>query len=283
MKTAECEGIEAVGELLADACVARVLSVDPIPGSHNVKAVVDAGGSAAKTVVCGAPNCRPGVVTAYVPIGKKGHPRRGERRHAGQRCRTGHQPRPRRHPGTRRGAWQACCAGHADSGLPPDSIIEIDNKSITHRPDLWGHHGMAREVAAILGKKLIDPVRLDLLPAGPPAHPGGDRRPGPVPAVLRAGVRKRHRPPVALVAAIPAHVDRPEPHQQHRRPDQLRDGRAGAAHARLRRRQAARRHHLRPPGPRRRALPRAERRRVHAGAVQPGDCRRRRAPSRWPA
>ena len=35
----------------------------------------------------------------------------------------------------------------------PDSIIEIDNKSITHRPDLWGHHGMAREVAAILGKR----------------------------------------------------------------------------------------------------------------------------------
>ncbi len=28
-------------------------------------------------------------------------------------------------------------------------MIEIDNKSITHRPDLWGHHGMAREVAAI--------------------------------------------------------------------------------------------------------------------------------------
>ena len=34
----------------------------------------------------------------------------------------------------------------------PDSIIEIDNKSITHRPDLWGHYGMAREVAAIVGQ-----------------------------------------------------------------------------------------------------------------------------------
>jgi len=40
-----------------------------------------------------------------------------------------------------------------------DHVIEIDNKSLTHRPDLWGHHGMAREVAAILGKKLIDPVK----------------------------------------------------------------------------------------------------------------------------
>jgi phenylalanyl-tRNA synthetase beta chain len=51
----------------------------------------------------------------------------------------------------------------------PDSIIEIDNKSITHRPDLWGHHGMAREVAAILGKALKDPARLELLAFDPPA------------------------------------------------------------------------------------------------------------------
>ena len=40
-----------------------------------------------------------------------------------------------------------------------DHVIEIDNKSLTHRPDLWGHHGMAREVAAILGGKLVDPVK----------------------------------------------------------------------------------------------------------------------------
>ncbi len=31
-----------------------------------------------------------------------------------------------------------------------DYIIDIDNKSINHRPDLWGHRGIAREVAAIL-------------------------------------------------------------------------------------------------------------------------------------
>ncbi len=37
-------------------------------------------------------------------------------------------------------------------------MIEVDNKSLTHRPDLWGHFGMAREVAAITGKTLRDPV-----------------------------------------------------------------------------------------------------------------------------
>lgn len=31
-----------------------------------------------------------------------------------------------------------------------DWLIEVDNKSITHRPDLWGHYGIAREIAAIL-------------------------------------------------------------------------------------------------------------------------------------
>ncbi len=40
-----------------------------------------------------------------------------------------------------------------------DFIIEVDNKSLTHRPDLWGHYGMAREVAAILGIPLRDPVK----------------------------------------------------------------------------------------------------------------------------
>ncbi|MFA6521087.1 MAG: phenylalanine--tRNA ligase subunit beta [Candidatus Gracilibacteria bacterium] len=35
-----------------------------------------------------------------------------------------------------------------------DTIFEIDNKSLTHRPDLWGHYGLAREFAGILGKKL---------------------------------------------------------------------------------------------------------------------------------
>lgn len=30
-----------------------------------------------------------------------------------------------------------------------DIILEIDNKSLTNRPDLWGHYGIAREIAAI--------------------------------------------------------------------------------------------------------------------------------------
>jgi len=35
-----------------------------------------------------------------------------------------------------------------------DIIIDIDNKSINHRPDLWGQYGLARELAAIYKLKL---------------------------------------------------------------------------------------------------------------------------------
>lgn len=42
-----------------------------------------------------------------------------------------------------------------------DYILEIDNKSLTNRPDLWGHYGIARELAAIYN------VSLRPLPAAP--------------------------------------------------------------------------------------------------------------------
>ncbi|MCF7794743.1 phenylalanine--tRNA ligase subunit beta [Patescibacteria group bacterium] len=37
-----------------------------------------------------------------------------------------------------------------------DIIIEIDNKSLSNRPDLWGHYGIAREIAAFSDIKLKD-------------------------------------------------------------------------------------------------------------------------------
>ncbi len=46
------------------------------------------------------------------------------------------------------GAWR-------DKVEQDDTIITIDNKAITNRPDLWGHRGCAREVAALLGKELV--------------------------------------------------------------------------------------------------------------------------------
>jgi phenylalanyl-tRNA synthetase beta chain len=165
MRTAECEGIEETGALLAQACAARVVSVEPIAGSHNVKAIVETAAYGDKIVVCGAPNCRAGMFTAYVPIGTKvvngiesdgmlasGAELGVNRDSAGVIELAGELA------GELTGELAKCA---------PDSIVEIDNKSITHRPDLWGHFGMAREVAAILRRPLRDPVQPSLVPTEP--------------------------------------------------------------------------------------------------------------------
>jgi phenylalanyl-tRNA synthetase beta chain len=45
-----------------------------------------------------------------------------------------------------------------------DVVFEIDNKSLTNRPDLWGHHGIAREVAALYDRPLKEPPAFGALP-----------------------------------------------------------------------------------------------------------------------
>ena len=155
MKTAECEGLERAGAPLAQASVARVKDVEWIAGSHNQIVVVETARYGKKRVVCGAPNCKPGMLTAYLPIA------------------------PEVIEGVESDGMLASALelgiGSDHAGivelesevlLAPDTIIEVDNKSLTHRPDLWGHHGMAREVAAITQKTLRDPVKFDLLPKG---------------------------------------------------------------------------------------------------------------------
>jgi phenylalanyl-tRNA synthetase beta chain len=168
MKTAECEGIETVGAHFESVVAVRVLSAEYLPKGKNKRVTVDTG-SGEITVVCGAPNVIPGMLAPWVKPGTKlgtklisratieGVESEGmlasaselgiNRDHSGLLVLTGVEP------------------GTPLPDLKPDSIIEIDNKSLTHRPDLWGHYGMAREVAAITGKQLRDPVSLAVLPA----------------------------------------------------------------------------------------------------------------------
>ena len=237
MKTAECEGIETVGALLADARAPRACSnrSSRIAGSHNVKAVVDAGRYGIKTVVCGAPNCRPGVVTAYVPLGKKvihgvesdgmlaSAAELGINQDHARHHRTGRASPARRSPA-------ACPTASSRSTTSPSPTVPICGATTAWRAK-W---------PPSLGKRLNDPVRLDLLPHGRAGHPRSqiedlDLCPR-YSALVFENVTVRPSPDVA---AIPADGDRAEPHQQHRRHDQLRDGGAGPAHARLRCRQAA--------------------------------------------
>lgn len=174
IKTAECDGVEPVGEHFAKVVTARVLEAEPIANTHNQRTVIDAGPLGRHTVVCGAPNCRAGMIAAWVPPGTRlGEVTLGVRTvngidSAGMLA-SGHELEVNRDD-------DAIVEIDGDPGLPlpglaPDHIIEVDNKSLTHRPDLWGHHGMAREVSAITGLPLRDPADLSQLPNGPsPVH-----------------------------------------------------------------------------------------------------------------
>ena len=159
LHTAESEGVEVHGELLAGACPALVISAEPIPKSHNQKAVV-ATAYGQKTVACGAPNCRAGLNTIYVPLGLKKVSGIDSDGMLASPAELGIN-----------GDHDGIIEFEGELHLSPDSIIEIDNKSLTHRPDLWGHYGMARELAAILNKPLVDPVSIELLPTGDPVQP----------------------------------------------------------------------------------------------------------------
>jgi len=169
MKTAECEGVVPAGAHFADVCAARVIEVEPMGSSHNRKAVVDAGRLGRRTVVCGAPNCRPGIVTAYVPVGTVLDGKALQKITIG-----GVESEGMLASGAELGINRDSASivefdaepGAPIPGCAPDHIIEIENKSINHRPDLWGHHGMAREIASILDRPLRDPVDLGRIPAG---------------------------------------------------------------------------------------------------------------------
>ena len=59
---------------------------------------------------------------------------------------------------------EALCAGQWKQYVEAvDCILDVDNKSINHRPDLWGHRGIAREVAAFMGWQL-KPLESMLIP-----------------------------------------------------------------------------------------------------------------------
>ncbi len=170
MKTAECDGIDPVGAHFAQVVAARVLTVDPLPKGKNKSVLIEIGPGRQATVVCGASNVRPGMLAAWVPPGAS-----LEGKAIGKALIEGVESEGmlasafelginRDHSGLLE--LQRAEPGQPLHDLQPDWIIEIDNKSLTHRPDLWGHIGMAREVAAITKNVLQDPVDTSRLPQG---------------------------------------------------------------------------------------------------------------------
>ena len=163
LSTAEVENeIFYKGSDLEGVVVAEIKSVEDHPDSKKLHLLkVDIGEAELVDVVCGAPNVRVGMKTAFAKVGA----RLGEITIA---------PRPL-------AGFMSCgmCCSEKEIGISEDNsgimdldtalpngkdlkeifaiddiVFEVDNKSLTNRPDLWGHYGIAREFAALAGRPL---------------------------------------------------------------------------------------------------------------------------------
>lgn len=163
LSTAEVENeIFFKGSDISGIVVAEIKSVENHPDSKKLHLLkVDAGDDELTDVVCGAPNVRVGLKTAFAKVGAKiGEIEIAPRKLAGYTS-------------------NGMCCSEKEIGISDDNsgimeitdnapngtdikdlyqiddiIFEVDNKSLTNRPDLWGHYGIAREFAALAGREL---------------------------------------------------------------------------------------------------------------------------------
>ena len=174
MSVAEVEGAEQLGGDLKGVVAGRVLETSVHPNADKLKIARVTTGDASYDVVCGAPNCEVGGVYplalpgAMLPMGEvKKVALRGVDS-IGMLCSEKDLGLTEDHGGLMSLDPAAALGTNLDALLPlKDVIFEIDNKSITHRPDLWGHIGLAREIAVLTGRA-FEPHRWDLaFDAGP--------------------------------------------------------------------------------------------------------------------
>jgi phenylalanyl-tRNA synthetase beta chain len=164
ISTAEVEGVEEFLPHAREVVVGRVLSRAQHPGADRLSLCqVDVGQAEPLPIVCGASNVAAGqTVPVALPgttlpgIGKLQKSKiRGEVS-LGMICSETEMGLTSESAGI----WVlpdslrvgATLADALDLG---DWVIDIDNKSLTHRPDLWGHRGIARELSAIYRRPLL--------------------------------------------------------------------------------------------------------------------------------
>lgn len=171
LSTAEVENeIFFKGSDFSGIVVAEIKSVDDHPKSEKLHLLkVDIGEAELVDVVCGAPNVRVGMKTAFAKVGAK----LGEIEIA---------PRP-----LAGYMSNGMCCSEKEIGISDDNsgimdilddvkngtdlkdlyeiddiVFEVDNKSLTNRPDLWGHYGIAREFASLANRPLKPLPQVDL-------------------------------------------------------------------------------------------------------------------------
>ena len=181
----EIESIENLNEKYKDVVIARVISAKKVEGSDHLNLCkIDDGGkrdgverdeNGFVQVVCGAPNVREGLFVAWLPP-KAIVPETfgGENFQLSARKLMGNMSNGMiaslrelglgdEHDGILEISPEAFENGlqAGDSFTEKfelnDYLLEVENKSLTHRPDCFGIIGFAREVAGILGQKFVEP------------------------------------------------------------------------------------------------------------------------------
>lgn len=163
IRTAEVENVKEVGDNFDGVVIAQIVECIPHPDSDHMHILkVNYGASEPIQVVCGAYNVRVGLKTAYIKVGGhidgieiKAKPLRGILSN-GMCCSMRELGIGDDHDGIIELPDDVVVGTDIKDYLPvKDIIVEIDNKSLTNRPDLWGHYGIAREIATITHTEML--------------------------------------------------------------------------------------------------------------------------------
>ncbi|MBQ7837505.1 MAG: phenylalanine--tRNA ligase subunit beta [Clostridia bacterium] len=161
LATAEVEDIIEKGADVQNVVVGEILSVENHPNSNKLHLLKVDAGEKVCNIVCGAPNVAVGQKVALALAG--GRVCGGEIKVAavagyeseGMCCSEKELGISDDHSGIMELDPSLKNGTNIKDIFPIDDIIfEVDNKSLTNRPDLWGHYGIARELAALSGREL---------------------------------------------------------------------------------------------------------------------------------
>ena len=168
MSTVEVEDATDLGASFHDMVVGEIKAVEPHPNADKLRVCKTDIGGRVETIVCGGSNLREGMKVAVAlpgsvckwhgvgdPVEIKQSKLRGVDSY-GMICGAVEIGLADLFPTKEEAHILDLSDFDAPAGTPladaldlNDIILEIDNKSMTNRPDLWGHYGIAREIAAL--------------------------------------------------------------------------------------------------------------------------------------
>ena len=168
MSTVEVEDATDLGASFHDMVVGEIKTVEPHPNADKLRVCKTDIGDRLETIVCGGSNLREGMKVAVAlpgsvckwhgvgdPVEIKQSKLRGVDSY-GMICGAVEIGLADLFPTKEEAHILDLSDFDAPAGTPladaldlNDIILEIDNKSMTNRPDLWGHYGIAREIAAL--------------------------------------------------------------------------------------------------------------------------------------